>query len=488
MRKRLLASVLSVATAVTMLAGCGSSTASSTASDAASKAASTTATASTTASTAAASTAATASSDGTELVVASVNNDPFMALEKHSDEFTKETGIKVKFEILSENEVRAKIQQDVGLGGGNYDLVTLGTTDMATYLNSKWTISLDDEFAKMNDADKKTYNTDDIFPSVLQSCKDVTTGKLAALPFYSESTMICYNKEIFDALNLKMPDNPTWDDIKDLAQKCDGYTGNGYNNVAGIAIRGKSGYGENQYIFSSIMNSFGGQYYDKDWNTTYDSEEVRNAWKYYKDLLGYAEDSPTTCGYTECLNLFAQGQAAIYYDATVSAGTFEADASAVKGKVGYAPAPSEKAALSSTIGGWGMAITAGSKHQDEAFKFLTWATSSDYIKLVGDSDGWTTVPSGTRKSLYTNTSYTAVAPFAEMTAKSIENAKFDHPAIGETPYVGTSLPNLPEYSSWGTTLGEELSAYVAGSEDLDTAIGKCKDAIDTAAVDGGYRS
>ena len=204
--------------------------------------------------------------------------------------------------------------------------------------------------------------------------------------------------------------------------------------------------------------------------------------------MGYAEDSPTTCGYTECLNLFAQGQAAIYYDATVSAGTFEADASAVKGKVGYAPAPSEKAALSSTIGGWGMAITAGSKHQDEAFKFLTWATSSDYIKLVGDSDGWTTVPSGTRKSLYTNTSYTAVAPFTEMTAKSIENAKFDHPAIGETPYVGTSLPNLPEYSSWGTTLGEELSAYVAGSEDLDTAIGKCKDAIDTAAVDGGNRS
>lgn len=431
--------------------------------------------------------AATEDFNGVTLTIASVNNPPFLVLEEKSAKFTEETGIQIVFETLSENEVRSKIQQDVGFGGGNYDLVTLGTTDMATYLNSGWTVSLDDLFASMSDEEMAAYDKDDMFGSVLQSCSDTATGKLCALPFYSESTMICYNTEIFDALGLTMPDEPTWDDILELAKQCDAYSDGSYDNVAGIAIRGKAGYGENQYIFSSIMNSFGGQYYDTDWNTAYDSEEVRTAWEFYKELLGYAEDSPTTCGYTECLNLFTQGQAAIYYDATVSAATFESDDSAVKGKVGYAKAPSEKAALSATIGGWGIAITSGSKNPEAAFKFLTWATSKEYIELVGDADGWTSVPSGTRASLYENSNYKDVASFAEMTAASISSAQFSHPCINDTPYVGTSLPNLPEYSSWGTTIAEELSSYVAGTKDLDAAINQCVAAIDEAAEEGGYR-
>ena len=366
-------------------------------------------------------------------------------------------------------------------------MVTLGTFDMTTYYNSGWTVGLDEYFDKMSEEDKAAYNKDDIFEPVLASCTDAATGTLAALPFYSESTMICYNKEIFDALNLTMPENPTWTEILELAKKCDGYSGEGYDKVAGIAMRGKAGSGENQYIFSSIMNSFGGQYYDKDWNTTYDSKEVRQAWEFYKELMNYAEDSPTTCGYTECLNLFTQGQAAIYYDATVSAATFESADSAVKGKVGYVPAPSEKEALSSTIGGWGMAVTSGSQHKDEAFQFLTWATSNDYLNLVGESEGWTSVPSGTRASLYENENYLKEAPFAKMTAAAIQSAKPNHPAVEETPYTGTSLPNIPEYSSWGTTIAEELSAYIAGTTSLDDALNTCYKAIDDAAKDGGYR-
>ena len=431
--------------------------------------------------------AGTVQAEDVTLNVAMVNNAPFVVLEELSSKFTEDTGINLEFTVLSENEVRAKIQEDVGLGGGNFDLVTLGTSDMGTYYNSGWTRNLDEMFEGLDEETAAWYDKDDIFPGVLDSNKDAATGVLASLPFYSESTMICYRTDVFEALGLEMPEAPTWDDILELAKACDGYEDEDGNVLTGIAIRGKAGYGENMYIFGSIMNSFGGRYYDMDWNCTYDSEEVRNAWEYYKELLQYAEDSPTTCGYTECLNLFTQGTAAIYYDATVSAATFESEESAVAGKVGYAPAPSEVAALSSTIGGWGIAVTSGSQHPDEAFQFLLWATSKDYHEICAEAKGWANVPSATRASLYEREEYTSVAPFAIKTAASLENANPNHPCVDDVPYTGASLPNLPEYSSWGTTLAEQMSAYIADSTDLDSAIKACCAAIDEAAEEGGYR-
>ncbi len=431
----------------------------------------------------------TSEGDGVTLVVASVNNDPFLVLEEESAKFTEETGINVKFEILSENEIRSKIQEDVGLGGGNYDLMTLGTSDMATYYSNGWTEGLDSYMDGMDAETAEWYDFDDYFDSVIASDTDSASGTLAALTFYSESTMICYNTEIFEDLGLTMPENPTWDDILDLAKQCDGYSNAdlGYDDVSGIAIRGLAGYGENGYIFGSILNSFGGAYYDTDWNTIYDSDETRSAWEFYKNLLEYAEDSPTSCGYTECLNLFTQGQAAIYYDATVSAATFESDSSSVQGKVGYAAAPSESYDLSATIGGWGIAIASGSEHKDEAFQFLTWATSKEYQEIVAEDYGWASVPSATRASLYENEDYLAVAPFAEMTAASLAKANFAEPAAVDVPYTGTSLPNITEYSSWGTTIAEELSAYVSGTTDIDTAMDTIVKAMDDAAEEGGYR-
>ncbi len=421
--------------------------------------------------------------DGIELNVASVNNGSMIIMEELSANFTEETGIKVNFTILSENEIRSKITQDVGLGGGEFDLVTLGTSDMGTYLDNGWTLALDPMFEALSQEEQDAYDLNDIFESVRISCSSQELG-LAALPFYSESTMICYNTEIFEANGLTMPENPTWEEIYELAAAADDKA----NGVSGIAIRGLAGYGENMYIFGSIMNAYGGQYYDMDWNATYDTPEVREAWEFYNKLLTVAEDSPTTSGYTECLNLFAQGRAAIYYDATVSAGTFAADDSPVQGKVGYAPAPTATKENNGTIGGWGIAVTAGSANPDAAFEFLRWATDKDYVTLVQETEGYAATPSGTRVSTYENDAYLEAADFAATTRIAIETSDAINPALNPTPYTGNSLPNLPEYSSWGEAIGSELAAYVSGQTDLDTALANCQSYIDEAAEEGGYRS
>lgn len=420
-----------------------------------------------------------------ELVVASVNNPDMLIMEELSQTFTEETGIKVSFTILSENEIRSKITQDVGLGGGQYDLVTLGTSDTGTYLDNGWLLGLDDLFAGMSAEESAAYDLEDVFGPVKDSMSSQTKG-LAALPFYSESTMVFYNKEIFEAKGLTMPANPTWDQIYDLAVQAHDPA----NGICGMAFRGLPGYGENMYVFGTLVYSFGAQYYDTEWNSKWDTPEMRNALEFYKKLIRDAGPaSPTTSGYTECLNLMSSGKAAMWYDATVSAGTMANSAdSQVQGKIGYAISPTAvKTKNTGTIGGWGIGVTAATQHPDEAFRFLTWCTSKDYVRLVGETKGWKSAPSGTRKSTYDIPEYQAECDFAEITRDSILAVDFAQPAVNPTPYTGNSLPNLPEYSSWGEACAQELAAYITDQKTIDEVIANCTRFLDEAAEDGGYK-
>ena len=47
-----------------------------------------------------------------------------------ADTFTKDTGIKVNFTILPENELRDKVTQDVATGAGQYDVATIGAYEV----------------------------------------------------------------------------------------------------------------------------------------------------------------------------------------------------------------------------------------------------------------------------------------------------------------------------------------------------------------------
>ncbi len=422
--------------------------------------------------------------DQVSLIVASVNNPDMQIMEELSKEFTEETGIEVRFTILPENDIRSKIMQDVAIGGGKFDLVTLGTSDITTYVNNGWTVPLEPYFEKMTPADKEWYDKGDLFSSVLPAYSSTSKG-LAAIPFYAESTMLFYRKDLFEERELIMPEEPTWQEVYQLAKKIH----DPENGIYGIAIRGLPGYGQNMYIFNTIINAFGAKWFNMDWEPQFKSKEMHEAFKFYKKVITeVAEPSPTTFGYTECLNLMSSGRAAMWYDATVSGGTMEGSPnSSVKGKIGYALSPTARKKNTMAVGGWGLSITSSSKHKDEAFKFLSWATSKDYITLVGEAKGWALVPSGTRESTYQLQQYKEKAPFADMTYRSLKNASWENPTIDPVPYTGNSLLNMPEFSSFGEKIAQELAAYIAGQKDLDTVLDRCQDIALQAVIEGGYK-
>lgn len=418
-----------------------------------------------------------------ELVVASVNNGPMVTMNELSKEFTKETGIKVTYVMLTENDIRSKIQQDVAVGGGQFDLVTLGTTDIGTYLDNGWTAPLQPMFDKMSADDKSKYDFDDLIKANIPAYSSAKKG-LAAIPLYGESTMIMYRKDLFEKAGLTMPEKPTWEEIYQFAKQLNDPS----KNMVGMALRGKPGYGENMYVFGTILYGYGAQWFDMSWKSQLQSKEMKSAWEFYKKLETEAGAKDVTSnGYTETLNLMASGNAAIYYDATVSASVFEGDKSPIKGKMGYALSPSGPGkGNTQTIGGWGLAVTSSSKNQDAAFKYLTWVTSKDYVKLVAANKGWINVPSGARTSTYTSPDYKAVANFADITLKSLSGASINKPAVNDTPYTGNSLPNIPEYPSIGEQVGQILADYVSGGKSIDNALAESQKIAEQAIKDGGY--
>ena len=70
------------------------------------------------------------------LTVATVNNPDMGIMQQLSADFTRSTGIQLSFVVLPENELRQKVTEDVGLGSGKYDVVTIGTYDAPIW--GKW--------------------------------------------------------------------------------------------------------------------------------------------------------------------------------------------------------------------------------------------------------------------------------------------------------------------------------------------------------------
>jgi sorbitol/mannitol transport system substrate-binding protein len=214
---------------------------------------------------------------------------------------------------------------------------------------------------------------------------------------------------------------------------------------------------------------------------------MKNAWEFYKKIITDAgEPGATTAGYTECLALMSSGQAAMWYDATVSAGTLQSADSKVKGKIGYALAPTVKKSNAGWLWAWSLAIESASKHKDAAFQFLTWATSKEYINLIGTKVGWAQVPPGTRISTYENPKYLAAADFAPLTLSSIKNANYDAPTVEPVPYKGVQYVGIPEFQGLGEEVAQELAAYLSGQKSVDAALDASQAAALRVAKQGNY--
>ncbi|MBU2664272.1 sugar ABC transporter substrate-binding protein [Actinoplanes bogorensis] len=392
-----------------------------------------------------------------------VNNPQMIDLQRlTADNFTKQTGINVNFTVLPENDVRDKISQEFSSQAGQYDVASLSNFEIPIYAKSKWIAPLDDYVA----ADTQ-FNQDDILKPMTQSLT-ADDGKLYGEPFYGESSFLMYRKDVLESNNVQMPEKPTWQQVADIAAQVD----NKQPGMRGICLRGQPGWGQIFAPLTTVVNTFGGTWFEKDWTPKVDAPEFTEATKFYVDLVrAHGENGAPQAGFTECLNNLIQGNVAMWYDATSAAGSLEADDSPVKGKIGYAPAPVVKTDSSGWLYAWSWSIQQASKKKDNAWKFISWASSKQYEELVGQQVGWSSVPAGKRASTYENQDYLKVASsFAEPTKAAIEGADPRNPGVQPRPAIGIQFVDIPEFTDLGTQASQYVSSAIAGQMSVDDAL------------------
>lgn len=170
-----------------------------------------------------------------------------------------------------------------------------------------------------------------------------------------------------------------------------------------------------------------------------------------------------------------QGKVSMWYDATSAAGSLESANSPVKGKIGYVPAPVEKTESSGWLYTWAWGIQDASRNPDNAWKFVSWASSKEYEQLVGDEIGWSNVPAGKRASTYTNAAYVKeAAAFQETTKAAIEGARPNDPGVQPRPAPGIQFVGIPEFTDLGTKVSQEISAAIAGRQSVESALDKAQ--------------
>src|SRR3954468_12855897 len=186
-----------------------------------------------------------------------VNNPQMVDLEQlTADNFTAKTGISVNFTVLPENDVRDKISQEFSSQAGQYDVASLSNFEIPIYAKSKW-IAPPDDYTK---ADPQ-FAQADILPPMTQSLT-ADDGKLYGEPFYGESSFLMYRKDVLAAAGVSMPAHPTWPQVADIAARVD----RRQSGMRGICLRGQPGWGQIFAPLTTVVNTFGGTWFDQNWD------------------------------------------------------------------------------------------------------------------------------------------------------------------------------------------------------------------------------
>ena len=191
------------------------------------------------------------------ITIATVNNGDMIRMQGYTDKFTEETGHEVEWVTLEENVLRQRVTTDISTKGGSFDIMTIGMYETPIWGANGWLVPLDNL--------SEDYDADDILPAMAGGLSH--DGTLYAAPFYGESSMIMYRTDLMEKAGMEMPKDPTWDFIREAAAAMTDRE----NDINGICLRGKAGWGEGGALITAMSNSFGARWFDEDWNAQFDT-------------------------------------------------------------------------------------------------------------------------------------------------------------------------------------------------------------------------
>ena len=376
------------------------------------------------------------------------------------DEFEKATGATVNIETLPQSEVISKTQLTLSSQSPDYDVVMFDHKYTTQFAEAGWIVPLSDFI----DAEK--YDTSDYMQGFVSALS--YNEKIYGLPFYGESTMLMYNKEMFEAAGIDGAPK-TADEFWDA---CDKLKEAGYNAFACRANRDE---GQNVYIWTGFFLGAGADWFDADGKLSINTPEaVAGTEAFIKALQNYSINGVESYNWDNVQLAFQQGSIAMAIDATNFAARLEDESqSTVVGKVGYSVVPEGLSVPSTST--WGLGINSASENQELAWEFIKWCLG-DEIMLKTSIDGLRA--DVTRSSVMNSEEYTTKYAYEDGNwIKVVIDSMNAAPADYE--------PRITDWSSLGDSVATAVSKALDGDDIqscLDAAQEESGDITDDAYI------
>lgn len=343
-------------------------------------------------------------------------------IKKDLPEFEKATGLKVELTQLGEDQLSD--QYNVKLNAGSSELDVM----MYRPLQEGKLFAKNGYLADLTDKVKgnQEWNWADFQSGPVQTT--TYEDKVVGVPLITEQEVLYYRKDLLEKAGIAGPPK-TLDELKAAAAKIQAAN----PGVAGFVARTGKTAAVTQ--FSSFLYSFGGEWVDASGKSAVGSDAAKQAYAFYGGLI--REHGPknvsTDMSWPEAMAIFTQGQAAFYTEAdSLYKNATDPAKSKVSDKVGFAQFPAGPAGSKAyNVPSWGLGINEASENQDNAWKFIEWATSKDQT-LKNQQAG---VP-GARTSVWATPEGTSSYPkdlVAAIEASTKDGVGHDRPLVVKVP-------------------------------------------------------
>ena len=338
-----------------------------------------------------------------------------------------------------------------------------GSTDIDLYQTDViWAPQLADQFVDLTAAAKDLIPTE--FPSIIQS--QTVNGKLVALPIFTDAPALYYRKDLLEKYKIEVP--KTWDELTAAAQKIQDGEKAANPDFWGFVWQGNAYEGLTCDALEWVKSFGGGQIVEPDGTISVNNPKAAKALETAKGWVGTISP-PGVLSYQEeeARGVWQTGNAAFMRNWPYAYALGNGADSKVKDKFGVVPLPAgaegEKSAA--TLGGWNVAVSKYSKHQDAAISLALWLAGPEVQKMRALNE--TNLP--TIQSLYDDKDIAAKAPIIPQWKEVFLNAvpRPSAPTLGKYSEVSAKFFNaVHETLSGNGSAADNLAALEADLTDL----------------------
>ncbi|MCZ2401687.1 sugar ABC transporter substrate-binding protein [Paenarthrobacter sp. Z7-10] len=280
-------------------------------------------------------------------------------------EFEKANNVKVELTQLGEDQLSDQYNVKLNAGTDEIDVMMYRPLQEGkTFAKNGYLADLTDKVKSNADWDWSDFQAGPISSTTYED-------KVVGVPTITEREVLYYRKDLLKKAGLEVP--KTMEELQADAKKIkDANPG-----VAGFVARTGKSAAVTQ--FSSFLYSYGGDFIDDAGKSAVGSDAAKKAYAVYGGLI--KDQGPknvsTDMSWPEAMAIFTQGNAAFYTEAdSLYKNATDPAKSKVSDTVGFAPLPAGPAGSKPyNVPSWALGINSQSKNQDNAWKFVQWATS-----------------------------------------------------------------------------------------------------------------